>query len=194
MGVCMCVYVCGMNFQNFFRRIESLHQRTLIRILYEFLQIESISFEEINYTEKYLEYPGLFGVLFSHTVHYTVSVCMLMNQKPQLYIAGMGMESPCGHIDFYPNGGYDQPGCSLFDMPVSLDSMVDPDSSSTAAIDTMGRHLVACSHNRGIELYIESLQEESKCHFIGHECESDEKFQDGLCFDCGLRHSALKSE
>ena len=117
-----------------------------------------------------------------------------MNQKPQLYIAGMGMESPCGHIDFYPNGGYDQPGCSLFDMPVSLDSMVDPDSSSTAAIDTMGRHLVACSHNRGIELYIESLQEESKCHFIGHECESDEKFQDGLCFDCGLRHSALKSE
>ena len=29
--------MCGMNFQNFFRRIESLHQRTLIRILYEFL-------------------------------------------------------------------------------------------------------------------------------------------------------------
>ena len=28
--------MCGMNFQNFFRRIESLHQRTLIRILYEF--------------------------------------------------------------------------------------------------------------------------------------------------------------
>ena len=28
--------VCGMNFQNFFRRIESLHQRTLIRFLYEF--------------------------------------------------------------------------------------------------------------------------------------------------------------
>ena len=31
------VHVCGMNFQNFFWRIESLHQRTLIRILYEFL-------------------------------------------------------------------------------------------------------------------------------------------------------------
>ena len=28
--------MCGMNFQNFFWRIESLHQRTLIRILYEF--------------------------------------------------------------------------------------------------------------------------------------------------------------
>ena len=31
--------MCGMNFQNFFRRIESLHQRTLIRILYEFFDI-----------------------------------------------------------------------------------------------------------------------------------------------------------
>ena len=42
-GVCVdmhgCTHVCGMNYQNFFLRIESLHQRTLIRILYEFLYI-----------------------------------------------------------------------------------------------------------------------------------------------------------
>ena len=41
MGVCMC----GMNFQNFFWRIESLHQRTLIRILYEFLFFISSKYE-----------------------------------------------------------------------------------------------------------------------------------------------------
>ena len=34
-GVCKCV--CWMNFQNIFWRLESIHQRTLIRILYEFL-------------------------------------------------------------------------------------------------------------------------------------------------------------
>ena len=42
-GVHGCVHVCGMNFQNFFWRIESLHQRTLIRILYEFYSIENPS-------------------------------------------------------------------------------------------------------------------------------------------------------
>ena len=35
----ICMGVRGMNFQNFFWRIESLHQRTLIRILYEFFNV-----------------------------------------------------------------------------------------------------------------------------------------------------------
>ena len=34
--VCVDMHGCGMYFQNFFWRIESLHQRTLIRFLYEF--------------------------------------------------------------------------------------------------------------------------------------------------------------
>ena len=45
-SVCMCAYVCGMNFQYFFRRIESLHQRTLIHILYEFLKKTLVEKEE----------------------------------------------------------------------------------------------------------------------------------------------------
>ena len=38
-GVGGCGQLCWMNFQNFFWRIESLHQRTLIHILYEFLNM-----------------------------------------------------------------------------------------------------------------------------------------------------------
>ena len=38
--VCVDMYGCGMYFQNFFWRIESLHQRTLICILYKFFSIE----------------------------------------------------------------------------------------------------------------------------------------------------------
>ena len=47
-GVCGCAQVCvdmqgcGMYFQNFFWRIESLHQRTLIRFLYEFFVFSPI--------------------------------------------------------------------------------------------------------------------------------------------------------
>ena len=51
-GVCVdmhgCMHVCGMNFQDFFWRIESLHQRTLIRFLYEFLLIRSLDLVKLH--------------------------------------------------------------------------------------------------------------------------------------------------
>ena len=44
LGVCECVW--GMNFQNIYWKIESLHQRTLIHILYEFLKKTLVEKEE----------------------------------------------------------------------------------------------------------------------------------------------------
>ena len=58
-GVLGCGQLCGMNFQNFFRRIESLHQRTLIRILYEFLRKTLVEKEEVARSPKNVDIVSL---------------------------------------------------------------------------------------------------------------------------------------
>ncbi|XP_042148827.1 inactive pancreatic lipase-related protein 1-like [Ixodes scapularis] len=55
----------------------------------------------------------------------------------------MGIDKPCGHVDFYPNGGSRQPGCSWFS--------------------------IGCSHRRSAEYFVESLTDEP-CKFVSYSC------------------------
>ena len=48
--------MCGINFKNFFQRIESLYQRTLIRILYEFLFIFCLKSDFTNFLKFFCRY------------------------------------------------------------------------------------------------------------------------------------------
>ncbi|KAG8039694.1 hypothetical protein G9C98_000423 [Cotesia typhae] len=80
-----------------------------------------------------------------------------------LRIVRLGIYQPCGHLDFYPNDGDDQPGCSeLFFGEV-------------------------CDHTRAIKLFTESIN--SKCQFIAHKCPRYEDFIGGKCFLCNSTNS-----
>ncbi|XP_069491839.1 phospholipase A1 member A [Ambystoma mexicanum] len=72
-----------------------------------------------------------------------------------------GIQIPVGHIDYYINGGKDQPGC-----PSPRDFY---------------KYLI-CDHTRAIYLYISSL--EHPCPLMGFPCSSYQNFTAGNCLDC----------
>nr|XP_048278855.1 lipase member I isoform X1 [Myodes glareolus] len=76
---------------------------------------------------------------------------------------GLGIVEPLGHIDFYPNGGKQQPGC-----PTNLFS---------------GVNYIKCDHQRAVYLFLASF--ETNCSFISFPCSSYEDYTNGLCVDCG---------
>lgn len=72
-----------------------------------------------------------------------------------------GMEKAAGHVDYYPNGGEDQPGCGL--------------------------EFGSCSHGRAPEMYLKSIAlppNSSDCYFRSNPCKSYAKFQKGKCNSC----------
>lgn len=69
----------------------------------------------------------------------------------------LGMGTPFAHVDFYPNGGRDQPGCG-------------------------GLLEIDCDHGRAPLYYIESLKHRDKCHFLAFKCKGGMKaFRSGEC-------------
>ncbi|XP_072518082.1 lipase member H [Salminus brasiliensis] len=79
-----------------------------------------------------------------------------------------GFRKPLGHIDFYANGGADQPGC-----PKSIFS---------------GSQYFKCDHQRSVFLYLDSLNR--TCQTITYPCSSYSDFLDGKCLNCSLFGSA----
>ncbi|CAL4085513.1 unnamed protein product, partial [Meganyctiphanes norvegica] len=75
---------------------------------------------------------------------------------------GYGMEQPVGHIDFYPNNGQNQPGCSVGAAQ-------------------------SCDHIRAPKLFTDSIL--SLCPYTAFQCDSFEKYEEGLCMNCGSNNT-----
>ncbi|GFV62293.1 pancreatic triacylglycerol lipase [Trichonephila clavipes] len=102
---------------------------------------------------------------------------------------GWGLPYAVGHFDFYPNGGYLQPGCKemvnyLFDVNLTIAEVVAKallgtiDSTDMEVID---KH-IACSHTRSFDVFLASLTSDA-CQFLAVKCSSWKKYLSGQCDD-----------
>ncbi|XP_017572469.1 lipase member H isoform X1 [Pygocentrus nattereri] len=73
-----------------------------------------------------------------------------------------GLKGTHGHIDFYANGGLDQPGC-----PKTIFS---------------GKSYFVCDHQRAIFLYLCALNH--TCNITAYPCSSYSDFLNGQCLQC----------
>ncbi|XP_033111057.1 pancreatic triacylglycerol lipase-like [Anneissia japonica] len=96
-----------------------------------------------------------------------------------IYTFGYGIYVPVGHMDFYPNGGFEQTGC---------DQGLVSGLITEGGIYDAGVQYVACNHVRSYEYFTESIN--TKCPFRAYECTSKgygksgyEHFSRGECFD-----------
>lgn len=82
----------------------------------------------------------------------------------------LGLFSPLGDVDFYPNGGSHQPGCVRWN------------STTADWLDMFG----SCSHSRGPEYWVESIgaQGSSANSFYSWPCKDYGTFASGQCFSC----------
>ncbi|XP_053394688.1 pancreatic lipase-related protein 2-like [Mercenaria mercenaria] len=93
------------------------------------------------------------------------------------YVSGFGWIKEVGHIDFYPNGGENQPGCPLESVSNIMTAAYY--NGLEDAEDTL-----SCSHSRSIFLFTESIS--TDCPFYGHPCNSisDLDSNRGNCLTC----------
>ncbi|XP_039770277.1 lipase member H [Ornithorhynchus anatinus] len=75
----------------------------------------------------------------------------------------LGFRETLGNIDFYPNGGLDQPGC-----PKTIFS---------------GLQYFKCDHQRSVYLYLSSLKK--NCNITAYPCNSYRDYRNGKCVSCG---------
>jgi len=90
---------------------------------------------------------------------------------------GLSFRQNMGHIDFYPNGGSHQPGCTELCMG---DFCIPGNSNGISLLDWLKG---GCSHARSHQFYVESITSmvETDFPFLGHFCHDWTHFETGIC-------------
>ncbi|CAF0737891.1 unnamed protein product [Brachionus calyciflorus] len=95
-------------------------------------------------------------------------------------LLGLGLMQPLGHVDYYPNGGKNQPDC-----PATSDKLLGG-IFNIATLDVAGvEDTVACSHQGAVSFYIDSIK--NRCKFTAYPCNSKDDFDQGNCLKCSAK-------
>ncbi|XP_053548965.1 pancreatic triacylglycerol lipase-like [Bombina bombina] len=86
---------------------------------------------------------------------------------------GLGMSQTVGHLDFFPNGGEEMPGC----RKNIISQIVDIDGIWQGT-----RDFVACNHLRSYKYYTDSIL--NRDGFVGFPTSSYSNFKSGSGFPC----------
>ncbi|XP_055976734.1 pancreatic lipase-related protein 2-like [Sorex fumeus] len=95
------------------------------------------------------------------------------DSAPIIPNVGFGMSQKVGHLDFFPNGGKQMPGC----QKNIISTIVDINGIWEGAT-----HFVACNHLRSYKYYSSSILNPDG--FLGYPCASYKDFQENRCFPC----------
>ncbi|GBL97365.1 Pancreatic triacylglycerol lipase [Araneus ventricosus] len=86
----------------------------------------------------------------------------------------LGMSQSVGHVDFYPNNGLSQPGCTYSTIhSILLEGLVDA-----------ARRFVSCNHQRAVDFFTYSINYK-KALPVAYHCTTWEDYISGFCADCG---------
>ncbi|XP_002718807.2 pancreatic triacylglycerol lipase-like [Oryctolagus cuniculus] len=86
---------------------------------------------------------------------------------------GFGMSQTVGHLDFFPNGGLEMPGCKSSYVSRAADTEVEGRGA---------RFSLTCNHLRCLDYYTDSILNPSG--FAGFSCDSYNDFTANKCFPC----------
>ncbi|XP_016067602.1 PREDICTED: pancreatic lipase-related protein 2 [Miniopterus natalensis] len=95
------------------------------------------------------------------------------DSSPIVPFLGFGMSQKVGHLDFYPNGGKQMPGC----QKNILSTIIDINGLWEGT-----REFVACNHLRSYKYYSSSILNPDG--FLGYPCASYDEFEGNSCFPC----------
>ncbi|GAV01862.1 hypothetical protein RvY_12504 [Ramazzottius varieornatus] len=112
-------------------------------------------------------------------------VITIVTDGETILVAAYGSPQPMGHMNFYPNGGSLQPGCSknIVNGVITGPTMNTTDWSDLGTVAAIAFDGAACSHARAPVLYYESINDQD-CNMTSYECSDYDKFLAGECFSC----------